>query len=219
MKSAVNRLALRFPRFAFSTRSGIATATLIGEELAAAAYFTERERNNFMLGRECAREALATLGYNSCSLPRHSDGGVVWPAGIVGSLSHKRDHCVAVVGISAKLAGVGIDLELIDIDDNQMIERIATPRERAGIAALGERCVSPATLLLASKEAVYKAQFRRHGRELDWGEVEIDFDDRGSGFHVSTGDTCSPGMVGAIEVQDRWIVALAYEDLPDFENV
>ncbi len=212
MDATIDRLAVRFPQLRFCGRVGAATESLTPEEKAATSGYVAKRVEEFALGRECARHALRSLGVGACSLLPHADGGVAWPAGVVGSISHKRSGCVAVVGQSASLTGVGIDLEWADRSDSSMIDRITTLRERTCIAAIAQRYESSATVFFACKEAVYKAQFRVHRRELDWGDVEIEFDDEQPFFRVRTADAWSLRMRGAVEKEGNWITALAFED-------
>jgi 4'-phosphopantetheinyl transferase EntD len=60
--------------------------------------------------RLVARELLAELGIFDADLPRSPSGAPVWPAGIVGSLSHDGEIAVAAVARAEVYAGIGIDV-------------------------------------------------------------------------------------------------------------
>lgn len=210
MQAAIDRLAARFPAMSFAAALGPPTEPLTDEESALAARYAVRRRVEFTLGRQCARQALRKMGVKGCSLLPNVDGSVSWPAGVIGSLSHKHAGSVAVVARASTVGGLGIDLESADATDSAMAERIATEREQQALAELGKLYAAPVTLLFACKEAVYKAQFRRHRRELDWADVEIQLDDVGA-FLATMRDASSVFVRGAVETEGNWVVAFAIE--------
>jgi len=49
---------------------------------------SEKRRVEFVLGRACARRALARLGIHDFALRNDADRTPIWPEGVVGSLTH-----------------------------------------------------------------------------------------------------------------------------------
>lgn len=114
-------------------------------------------RAEHLAGRLSANWALAGLG-NVASVGRGLDGAPIWPAGVVGSISHSRDVAIAVVAPSTLFDSIGIDVEDILNTDSEIEVRnfVLSP----SCFAILEVYFCPAiitTLVLSSKESVFKA--------------------------------------------------------------
>jgi 4'-phosphopantetheinyl transferase EntD len=120
--------------------------------------------------RIAARELLTSLGHLNCPLLKDAAGAPVWPAGLVGSLAHDSHVAVAAVASSRDFIGVGIDVEPAELLPPDLLDLVATPRERANLAADPYR----GRLLFVAKEAVYKAVFPLDRTFLDHHDVEVD---------------------------------------------
>jgi 4'-phosphopantetheinyl transferase EntD len=130
----------------------------LAEELAGLERAAPRRLREFAAGRHCAREALAALGEPRTALPRGPDRGPEWPAGVVGSISHSREYCAAVVARRTACASLGFDAEEWGRITPELWSRIATAKELAWLRGCADAARS-ATLLFSAKEAFYKAQF------------------------------------------------------------
>src|SRR5207245_224467 len=86
-------------------------APLLPAEAAVVAAVAPRRRREFAAGRWCARQALVRLGIEGFALLPSPDRAPRWPPGIVGSISHTSDYCVAVVARQRDFLGVGVDAE------------------------------------------------------------------------------------------------------------
>jgi 4'-phosphopantetheinyl transferase EntD len=156
--------------------SGASVSELLPEEVAATENWAPHRRTEFALGRDCARVALRKLGHANAPILFDGDGAPKWPAGIVGSISHKRQNGIAVVGSSSLFAGVGVDLELDSADtaEADVMNRVCPSRdERKSAEAARGRVRSLAALCLSAKEAFFKLQFPITGAWLDWEDIEI----------------------------------------------
>jgi 4'-phosphopantetheinyl transferase EntD len=131
---------------------------LFAEERAGLARAAPRRLREFAAGRHCAREALAALGEPRAPLPRLADREPAWPPGIVGSITHSRDYCAAVVARRATCAGLGFDAEEWGRVRRDLWRRIATPAELAWLRAQADAGERWASVLFSAKEAFYKAQ-------------------------------------------------------------
>jgi len=120
--------------------------------------------------RIVARQLLAQLGHADWPLTKMASGAPTWPAGIVGSLSHDSHLAVAAVAAQSAFCALGIDVEPAEALPPDLLDLVATPRERAALAhdPYGGR------LLFAAKEAVYKAVFPLDGTFLEHHDVEVD---------------------------------------------
>ena len=55
-------------------------------------------KREFRAGRLCARNALRLLGAECVPIIPSEQRGPTWPEGVIGSISHTREYCAAVVG-------------------------------------------------------------------------------------------------------------------------
>lgn len=118
-----------------------------------------KRRNEFIVGRRCARSALKQMGIQPCALVAGEDRVPQWPAGTVGSISHSVSLCCAVAARTSAIECLGIDLEMTTRISPGVIERVTHPAEVEfvnGDAALG-------SLIFSAKEAFFKAQFPKWG--------------------------------------------------------
>ena len=150
-------------------------AGLTPEERAYIEPAVPKRRAEFATARALARRGLVALGLPPARLVPRSNRAPVWPAGVVGSISHTADYCAVVVDRHPPIRSVGLDVETLRIMGRDIIEHIATPRERAWLDGRGrvERN-DLALLLFSAKEAYYKCQYLLTGTFLDFPDVEIE---------------------------------------------
>src|SRR5690242_16641698 len=95
------------------------------EEQALGPRAVERRRQYFAAGRAAARDALRELGVvHDVAIGRGASGEPLWPEGIVGAISHAGDFAVAVAGLRADYAGLGVDVEELSHRLNPRIARL-----------------------------------------------------------------------------------------------
>ena len=134
-----------------------------------------KRRRDFAAGRDCARRALAQLGIADFALRAAPDRVPLWPAGVVGSISHTTDYCLAVVAGTRVAAAIGVDVEVVGDVGEHLWARICTPREREWLEALdAARRPRAATLVFSAKEAVYKCQYPLTREWLGFHDLEIE---------------------------------------------
>jgi 4'-phosphopantetheinyl transferase EntD len=120
--------------------------------------------------RIVARELLAQLGHAGCAIPKAPSGMPLWPSGVVGSLAHDAGVAVAAAARGRDIAGLGIDVEPAELLPPDILDLVATPRERRAIAGDPFR----GRLLFVAKEAVYKSVYPLDQTFLDHHDVEVD---------------------------------------------
>ena len=121
-----------------------------------------KRRREFAAGRQCARYALAALGIDSTHLPVGRHRQPIWPRGVVGSITHTYDYCVAVAARCEVLgsASIGVDVERRGRVGPAVLARILRPEEQQQLQGLRPKARSiAATMFFCAKEAFYKAQF------------------------------------------------------------
>lgn len=130
----------------------------------------------YSAGRAAAKMALTDAGLPVTGVPHGPDRAPVWPAGVVGSITHTSDDCLAVVAHQQDLRGVGIDLEPNLPLDRQLWPTVLRSDEQADLSKIPECHAGRAALLrFVAKEAAYKAQYAVTGQMLDFIDLTTTF--------------------------------------------
>lgn len=185
-------------------------ATLFPEEEQQVAKAVEKRRREFTTARVCARRALAALGYPPAPILAGPKREPLWPAGVVGSITHCAGYRAAAVARREQVPTIGIDAEPHGALPAGVLDQVALPDERASLAVLLTR--HPEThwdrLLFSAKESVYKAWFPLAGRWLGFDDAAITFDPAAGTFAVRllvTGPDLPAGRL--VGFDGRWLVA------------
>jgi 4'-phosphopantetheinyl transferase EntD len=158
-------------------------AELLPEEQSLVAKAVQKRRLEVTNVRTAARRALARLGVPAVPILHGKKGEPLWPAGIVGSLTHTGGYCAAAVADAGKIRSLGIDAEEHDRLPDGVLDVVSLPEERVMLQRLGtgrhwDR------LLFSAKESVYKAWFPLTGRWLGFEDARITIDPDNAGFTV-----------------------------------
>ena len=139
-----------------------------------------RRQREYQAGRAAARTALRVLGVEGFDLLPDANRQPIWPAGVVGSLTHAAGHCAAAVASTSDVVAVGIDVEAASPLNADLIGRICSIPEQRDLGSLDAYgCGMCAKLIFSAKEAFYKAYFPAVGRFLDFLDVRIHLHTRG----------------------------------------
>lgn len=131
----------------------------------------------FFYGRRAAAEALAATGIAARDVAIGAHREPVWPAGIIGSISHNRQHAAAVAAVRGHYSGLGIDLETVcDPDSERALREIVVgPSELAylrtlvGVMHLGTLL----TIVFSAKESLFKGAFSSVGCHFDFSAAKV----------------------------------------------
>jgi enterobactin synthetase component D len=121
-----------------------------------------RRKLHYAAGRYCARIALAQLGVTpDNALSRDADNSPIWPAGVIGSISHTDDLAWAAVARADGMVGLGVDVEqLLAAPRAARLEHlVCRPGELDLAAASGLTRSDFLTLAFSFKESVFKCAF------------------------------------------------------------
>jgi len=184
-------------------------AKLYPQEAKFVAKAVPKRRDEFTTVRHCARTALAALDVPPGPILRGERGDPIWPAGIVGSLTHCAGYRAAAVARATEISGIGIDAETHGPLPSGVLDLVSLPAERDHLAALAAS--HPKTfwerLLFSAKESVYKIWFPRTGEWLGFEEAELTFDPAAETF---TARLLRPGPFQVLEgrflVEDDLVV-------------
>jgi 4'-phosphopantetheinyl transferase EntD len=165
----------------------------------------------FATGRECARTALREIGAEAPDHPILADanGAPLWPAGVIGSISHTAGWTGAVAarqgtgvrGHRTGLASIGLDAEVaVPLPEGVLERRRDASRAcRAGSTWAAATPTPWDTLLFAAKEATYKAWYPLTGVVLHHEQVRVHLTADGT-FRAEASD----GIRMPLRVQGRW---------------
>ena len=162
-----------------------ASEPLHPDEAKIAARMGEARRQEFALGRACARHALAELGVCGVPVLRGAGREPRWPDGVIGSLTHTDGFCAAVAVRRGALLGLGLDAESGPLSA-RAARRVLSDDERAQLTALSApRGRDFETLAFSAKESVFKALFPLSGVRLGFRDAAIAVDPPAQRFGVT----------------------------------
>jgi 4'-phosphopantetheinyl transferase EntD len=142
---------------------------LLPEEMAAFAGSVLKVRRASGAARIVARQLLSRFGQTPCAIPKSTAGMPIWPDGIVGSLAHESTVAIAAMARQRDFLSVGIDIEPAQALDPDLLNIVATAKERERILDDPYR----GRVLFSVKEAIYKAVYPLDGTFLDHHDVEV----------------------------------------------
>jgi 4'-phosphopantetheinyl transferase EntD len=160
----------------------VAPPALFPEEEPARAGWSPVRRAEFATVRMLARLALGGLGLPPVPIPRGDQGAPVWPAGVVGSMTHCPGYGAAAVGRRDEVLAIGVDAEQCLPLPPGVLDVISRPGERREIQRLSDSDpdVCWDRLLFSAKETLYKAWFPLTHRWLDFEDVEVQLEPDGT---------------------------------------
>lgn len=148
-----------------------------------------KRQHEFCAGRHLARAALQKLGVGRHVLLNDRDRAPVWPAGVVGSITHtgtrRRGWCGVLAAHSHEFRSVGIDVELDEGLERQVWHRVLLPSEIEDVET-----VKPAEqgriakLLFSAKECFFKLQYPLTRSYVDFLEVRVSWQEPVGEFQV-----------------------------------
>jgi len=140
--------------------------------------FAPKRLREFSAGRLCARRALLELGITGHSLRQGPDRRPIWPAGVVGSITHTDDFCGAVVASKRRILAIGIDAESVGRVTAELWPQVCTAAERTWIQALPHPARErAAALIFSAKETYYKCCSTISDSWIDFLDVELSLQD------------------------------------------
>ncbi|MEU6330842.1 4'-phosphopantetheinyl transferase superfamily protein [Streptomyces sp. NPDC047049] len=180
------------------------------EEWALVSGAVPKRQKEFGTVRRCARSALSELGIAPAPVLPGPQREPLWPAGIVGAMTHCAGYRAAAVARSADVRTVGLDAEPhLPVNDPGVIDLVTLPEERAQLRRLAgaqpEVCWD--RLVFSAKESVYKAWYPLAHRWLGFEDALLTLDPSDATF---TARLLVPGPVvdgrELTEFSGRWLI-------------
>ena len=181
------------------------------EELRAVASAVPSRRREFSCGRACAHRAIRALGCpdGPILVGRHREP--VWPAGVVGAISHTAAIAGAAVADAGAVMGIGLDIERGDaVFDAGQRSLVFTPEEMTRFDGLLAEGLPAEVVVFSAKECVHKAVFPFAGLRLDYRDVSIDVDAARGSFIAALHDDHGIGPTGPASIAGRFLVTNAH---------
>lgn len=206
-----NRLAGLFHTGAVATemREPGDPALLLRAEAVHVGRSVAKRAGEFAAGRLCARRALAELHIEAFPLRAAQDRQPIWPAGVVGSITHTTGFCAAAVAPSRVIAGLGLDSEVVGAVSLDIWPSIAGAEELAWLDSLvfSQRAAAIA-LIFSAKEAFYKLQYPMVREHLSFHDVRVFPRDWGAdhaAFDMHPTKPLALEAVAALPLQGRYL--------------
>jgi 4'-phosphopantetheinyl transferase EntD len=129
----------------------------------------------FAAGRLCARRVLAEFGIHDFPVKAAEDRQPLWPADLVGSITHTAGFCAVVAAEKSRVAAIGIDSEQAESVTPDLWRGICVQGEIGWLSAIPQtQQAAAATLIFAAKEAFYKCQYPSVGERLGFQDVAVE---------------------------------------------
>ncbi|MEV7329282.1 4'-phosphopantetheinyl transferase superfamily protein [Micromonospora sp. NPDC093244] len=170
---------------------------LAAEQAGLSAQAVQARRRDFTAGRVCARRAMAVLGLPPTAVPAAADRAPVWPAGVVGSITHTTGYCAAAAARSTDIRSVGMDAEQ-HREINQGVRRLVLLPEEEEACERLPTGISWPVVFFSAKETVYKVWHPIVGSWLDFHDARLEVDPDAGMFTARI----APARVDAADVVD-----------------
>ena len=169
----------------------------------------ESRRRAFTTGRTCARRALSDLGATPGPILPGRHGAPIWPADVVGSITHCEGYRAAAVAWRNEIVGVGIDAEPNRHLPDIVLRRIALPSEQRQLQRLAvlHPAVAWDRLLFSAKEAAYKLWYPLTRGSRQFADTAIGFDASSGTFSAQSGTPIETQTgEAAAELSGKWLM-------------
>ncbi|MGI9622594.1 MAG: 4'-phosphopantetheinyl transferase family protein [Acidimicrobiales bacterium] len=136
---------------------------------------------DWVMGRRCARRAVASLGIEPEPILVGERRQPLWPTPVVGAITHTDGYVAAAVALREDVMAIGVDAEPDQPLPDGVLKRVASSAEREWVDEWSHPDVENLDrLLFSAKEAIYKAWYPIARRWLGFEEAEVTIDpDRG----------------------------------------
>lgn len=165
----INACRARLPEsVAIAERDPRQSHPLLGNEAQMIARAVPARRAEFSAGRDAARDCLRQLGMPAVEIAAENRAPI-WPAGSLGSITHSKTACLAVVARSDDLDALGVDIEPDAPLPASLLDSVLNTDEQA--------FASDARAAFSMKEAVYKALSPHLPRILEFHDLILSRED------------------------------------------
>jgi len=165
-----------------------------------------KRQREFGAGRLCARKAMARLEIKDGPLLKGPDGSPVWPAGIVGAISHSNTWCGSAVARQKDIRGIGLDIETIDRVNIIIAKKVLSPVEMEWVNASDEEAQKRLALLFSAKETIFKCVAPVYGKRFGFFDTVITHVTEEQSFEVKLNDKISAEVPNCSTLTGRYLM-------------
>lgn len=153
----------------------------------------------FQLGRACAHQALDFFGAGDMPIRTDTNRAPLWPAGVVGSITHCTGYSAAAVARQTDLLSIGVNARHWRDRSTVLAAEIAAPQEIAQLSREGFSIETALELIVSAKKSLFKAMRSHAEAEFGFRSVELAFDKESASFLVAqTSASCVEDYRGMI---------------------
>ena len=141
----------------------------------------DKRRCEYLAGRVCATTAGQALTGENLIPALGEDRAPLWPAPLVGAITHSHGRAAALVGHHDQWRGLGLDYEawLAPRRALRLAGEILTGEERQALQGLDEaEQARRITLAFSVKESLFKALYPLTGRRFYFQDAALEGEDR-----------------------------------------
>ena len=165
----------------------------------------EKRQREFAAGRAAARAALDKLGVPASFIGVGPDRNPLWPAGLVGSITHTNGLALAVVARREQIVALGIDLEVSGAVKADLWRGILTATEVDWVRGWPpDRQGDGATLIFCAKECFFKLQHPLTGTWVDFRDAEVSLVPGRNEFHLICAKPAATDRLGQPRFTGRY---------------
>lgn len=148
-----------------------------------------KRKAEFSTGRVLAARALRMLELPEQPIHRGSKNEPLWPAGVVGSITHTSETCIVAMARDHVCNGIGVDIEKSDADVSDLAHLIVRPDEfERSFDRIDGNHDDVVRLTFSAKESIFKSIFPHLGRFIEFEEVGLEIDDKRQSFTATSPD-------------------------------
>lgn len=133
-----------------------------------------KRQAEFFAGRLCAKYALVYWGIVGV-VGRHMNRAPIWPAGMIGSISHSGNYAMAIAipKVQADLVGIDCEKRIDDTRARELAKTVLTHSEYGLSARSGLSFSDFFVLSFSAKECLYKALHPKVARFFGFSAAEL----------------------------------------------
>lgn len=134
-----------------------------------------KRKSEFLAGRYLASLALESMGKAHCNIPIGENRSPLWPAGVIGSISHSRNIAQCILSNDQYYQYLGLDIEhwIIETDANDISDSIVTNASEYLLIIPALPFNKAITLIFSAKESLFKAIYKEVGRYFEFSAAKI----------------------------------------------
>jgi len=164
----------------------------------------EKRLNDFKASRYCAKISLKQLGIEQFAVLINPNGSPSWPDGVIGSISHTRNLCVAAVMKINGIKSIGIDVETAKPIDLEILDLICSNKEIKRLKKQGDPMVL-GKVMFSIKESIFKCFHPAFGEWLNFKDVDLKLDLVNNQYQLNFLEKVNPTLKNC-NVAGKWFL-------------